>query len=202
MKLVEKADESRGDPTARFALLQEAKKLAVEAGQVELPFEIIDVMASEFRISAAEMKAEVLVQATKSIHSLDDRKALAVAALENMDEAIAADNFETARKLGKQANQMALPLKNRDFIQAIAAKNKEVETAAKLCADAKAATAVLTTDPGDADANSTMGKYLCTFKGDWDRGYRAGAGQQRRAQGPGREGRPRQNRGRCPGRVG
>ena len=64
-KLVEKADESKSDAVARFALLQEAKKLAAEAFQGELAFEVIDALASEYDVRGPEMKAAVLEQAAK-----------------------------------------------------------------------------------------------------------------------------------------
>ena len=137
--LLEKADESKSDATARFALLQVAKKLAADAGQGELAFEIIDVMASEYQIPAAAMKAEIVEQAAKKIRPLQQRKEIAAAALAVMDEAIAEDDFDAARRMGKQAGPMVRASKDRELTLEIVAKNKEVEAAAKACADAKAA---------------------------------------------------------------
>ena len=85
--------------------------MAAEAWQGELAFEIIDVMASEYRIPAAAMKAEIIEQAAKNPRSLPQRKAVAAAALEVLDEAIAADDFDAAREMGKQAMLMARPTK-------------------------------------------------------------------------------------------
>ena len=170
-ELLEKADETKGDAVARFALLQEAKKLAAEAEQGTLAFEVIDVLASEYWIRAAEMKAEIVEQATKRFHSLHDRKVAAEAALEVVNEAIAEEDFETARRIGKQAIQIAPPTKeNRELLRAIQTKNKEMETAAKISADAKQAMVALKKDPGDPAANSIVGRYLCIAKDDWEKG--------------------------------
>ena len=46
-RLLDKAEESKSDPPAQVALLQEARKLAVEAGQVELALDVIDCLAGE-----------------------------------------------------------------------------------------------------------------------------------------------------------
>ena len=65
-------------------------------------------MGSEYKVPAAELKAEVVEQSAKRIRSLPQRKALAEAALEVTHEAVAEDNFETARQMGKQAGAVGL----------------------------------------------------------------------------------------------
>ena len=169
-KLLETANESKSDATARFCILQEAERSAVEASQGGLAFEIIDLMASEYRILAAAMKTEIIEQASKKTRSPQQRKNVAVAALEVLDEAIAEDDFDVARQMGKQAMVMARPLKERELMQEIVSKNKEVEAAAKASADVKAAMETLQRDPSDPDASAVSGKHLCFTKGDWEKG--------------------------------
>jgi hypothetical protein len=170
-KLLQKADDSKSDATARFALLREAKKIAAEAFQGELAFKAIDALAGDYDVRRCEMKAEVLEQAAKKPRlTPDQRTAIANAALEVVDEAIAEDDFETARQVGKQAIQMARLSKDRELAQEILTKNKEVDAAAKAGAEAKVAMAALQGDPDDAAANSILGKYLCLTKGDWEKG--------------------------------
>ena len=100
----------------------------------------------------------------------DQRAAIAEAALQVMDEAIAEDNFDVAKQMGKQAIQLARPTKDKELIQDIGTKNKEVEVAAKEYADIEEAMATLKEKPNDPDANLIVGKYLCRTKGDWDKG--------------------------------
>ena len=169
-RLLDKAEESKSDPPARFALLQEARKLAVEAGQVELALDVIDCLAGEYQVRAAEAKAEVIEQLAKKIHSLPQRKAMVESALEVMNEAIAEDNVDLARQMGKQASQLVWPTKDRVLVQETVAQNKELEAAAKACAEAKAALAALKDNPRDPDANLVLGKHLCFAKDDWEKG--------------------------------
>jgi hypothetical protein len=108
--------------------LQEAKKLAAEASQGELVFEVIDAMASEYDVSGSQLKAEVLEQAAKKARlTPDQRTAIAEAALQVIDDAIAEDNLDTAKRVGKLAIQLARPTKDKDLIQDVLAKNKDVE---------------------------------------------------------------------------
>ena len=161
------ADDSKDDATARFVLLQEAKKVAVEAFLGELAFEVIDTMASEYEVCGSEMKAEVLDQAAKKMRSPQQQKAFAQAALEVMDEAIAEDKIEIAKRV-RAGVPMARQIKDKVLIQDILAKSKEVEAAAKAYAEIEAALAMLREKPNDPDANLTVGKHLCC-KGRWEK---------------------------------
>jgi hypothetical protein len=168
--LIAKAKETQ-DATDRFVLLQEAKNLTVEAFQAELAFEAIDAMAAEYDVSASELKVEVIEKAAKKTRLAPEQKtAIVEAALQVMDEAIREDNFDVAKKLGRQSSQLIRPLKDRDLLQKIAAKNKEVEATAKAYADTEQAMVALKEKPNDPDANLTVGKYLCFTKGDWNKG--------------------------------
>ena len=127
-KLLQKADENKNDMTVRFVVLQEAKRVAAELGQGELAFEAIDVMASEYDVSAAEMKAGVLEQVGKKPRlTPDQRAAIADAALQVIDEAMRDDNFNVATQMGKLALQMAKLAKDKELTQDVVTKNNEVE---------------------------------------------------------------------------
>ena len=166
--MLQKAKDTQ-DATDRFALLQEAKKLAAETFQGDLAFEAVDAMVSEYAISGSGMKAEILEKAVNRLRLTPEQKmAIANAALQVIDEAIAENNFNAAKALGKQASQLVHLSKDKDLLQAIVAKNKEVEAAALAYADADEAMATLKETPTDPDANVTVGKYLCFTKGDWD----------------------------------
>lgn len=170
--LIEKADESRSDATARFMLLREAKNLAVETGHGELAFALIDALASEYRIPAAEMKAEILLQAAKNkkIGSPQERETIVEAALSVADEAIAEENVDLAKKMVKLAILLAPPTRDRELIHACTTKNKELETRAKICADVKTAIGTLKAEASNPVANLVLGKYLCFTKNDWENG--------------------------------
>ena len=57
-----------------------------------------------------------------------------------------------------------------EVVREIVARNKEIEAAAEAFADARKALAALSKTPDDPDANALAGKYLCRFKGEWERG--------------------------------
>ena len=55
-KLIQKADESRDNPTGRFVLLWEAQYVAADGLQVDLAFAAIETMAGEYDVSSLKMK--------------------------------------------------------------------------------------------------------------------------------------------------
>ena len=95
-KLVLTARETQ-DPVDRFALLQSAKDIAADTGQGELAFAAIDALASEFDVSASELKAEVIQKGAAMVHTSDQKRALADAALQVLDEAVREDNLAAAK---------------------------------------------------------------------------------------------------------
>ena len=169
-KLVQKADETNNDPVARFVLLHEATDVATEAGQGELAFQTIDALTSEYTVSGPAMKAEVIDKGVKVALPLPQKEALARAALQVIDDAIAEDNFDVAKQMGRQASQLTRLSKDGGLVQEIAAKIKEVDAAAKAYADVEAAMPTLKETPTDPAANLIVGKYFCFTKNDWNKG--------------------------------
>jgi hypothetical protein len=168
-KLVRTARETQ-DSADRYVMLRTAKTIATDTGQGALAFAAADQMASDFGLSASELKAEVIATAAKLVHGPDQKRALAEAALLVIDDAVREENFEAARSAGKQATQLAQSCKDKDFVQRVAAKNKDIETAAKTYGAVQKAMATLKATPADQDANAIVGNYFCFRKGDWDQG--------------------------------
>ena len=169
-KLLQTADESKSDPARRYTLLQEAARVAADTGQGQLAFAAVDVTTAEFQVVASSLKAQVIEQVVKKVRLPQEQQTVAEAALHLMDESLAEDNFDVAKRMGRQALQMAKLLKDNELAQDIIAKNNEVETEAKAYTHVPEAMAALKLDPQDPEASLTVGRYLCFDKGDWTKG--------------------------------
>ena len=154
-------------------MLQEAKKPAgaAEYWTGELIFDVIHAMTDEYDLNGEEMKVEVIEEVVANERLRYEQKiALAEIALQGVDDAVAGDDFDVAKKAGRLANQLAHLSKNKELIQRVAAKGKQVVAAAKACADVQAAMATLKEKPDDPDANLTVGKDQCFNRGNWEKG--------------------------------
>ena len=170
-KIIQKAKETNKDNAAHFVLLRLCRDIATQTSDYHQAFDVIDLMADEYDLSGPQMKAEVLEQAAKKPRLMSVQKvAIATAALQVIDEAVDEDNFEVATKLGRLARQLVRRTKEKDLLQEIVAKNKQVGTAAKVYADSHEAMATLKDKPDDPEANLVVGKYECFSKGNWDEG--------------------------------
>jgi len=169
-KLLRKGKETRNDPVARFVLFREARDLAMAVGDGPVVFQAIDAMAAEYKISAPEMKEAMLETASKVARLPPQHGAIAEAALGVINAAIADEDFQVVKRLGRLALAHARQARDASLVQQVVAKNKESDDDAKLFLDAKNALAALEKTPDDPAANAIAGKYLCFQKGNWKRG--------------------------------
>ena len=169
-KLLKKAEELSDDPTSKFVLLKIAKDISVQAVDGEQAFQAIDKMAEAFQINSLEMKTAVLTGLAKKARTAADHKSIAEQALSLMDEAVGADNLDTATQLGELALPEARRARDSQLLSQVKAKVIEVSALAKSYEEVKAAMKVLEDKPTDPAANVVVGRYLCFAKGDWDKG--------------------------------
>jgi len=112
----------------------------------------------------------VLAKAARSASVAKQHKAVAEQAASLMEDAIVADDYETAGELGQTALAAAREARDSALIGRIAARSKEVDEVAKARAEVKEALAALDKSPGDPKANLAVGRYYCLIKGDWKKG--------------------------------
>ena len=94
-KLVQKAKDVH-DPVEQFVLWEEAAIAFAETFQGQSAFQAIDTLAEKYNVSASIMKAKVVESAAKKVRTSEQKRAVADAALQVVDEAIQEDNFDVA----------------------------------------------------------------------------------------------------------
>ncbi len=169
--LLEKARDTHDDMAGKFVLLKLSRDISTQGLDGLAAFRAVDVMAETFEIDPVEMKAAVLKYGAVHAKLGQHHKRLMEGALSLVDAAVAEDNYSVAKRLCDFAASEA-PLANEPAARSLAAKRgAEVEEIlAVLYEKAQTATAMLSADPVNPQANAAVGKYLCFAKGDWDRG--------------------------------
>jgi hypothetical protein len=169
-KLLKRGDEARDDPVARYVLLREARDLAARAANLPVADRACDGMVRRFVVSrpAACMPAyQVLSFATNDTTIL---QALCRNALQELEDALAADDFDTATGLHKAAAEAARRAKSQLLLNQAAAGTKEIARNRQEFDRIQPVVAALQKNPQDAAANLALGKYLCFLKGQWEKG--------------------------------
>jgi len=168
-KLLESTNESTDD-TNRYMLLEVAREVAAEAGDVQLAFRAIDATADRYDVDAYKLRGAALSAAAESATLREHRSAIASLSLQLIDQAVEKDDFVAAKYLGGIAGDAARKAREYALAKQILERNKEVEEMAQAYADVQDALATLNSSPVDPDANLAVGKYNCFIKGNWDRG--------------------------------
>jgi serine/threonine protein kinase len=148
------------DPAVRWVLLREARDVAAEAGDLELAFAAVAAAVELFDTKPDALKTAAVAAAKKSATSPEDAGALAETLLGFVDQAWAAEDFEGAAALAKDAEAVARVAKAVSLADRARDLGAEATEARKDRDAAKKAT------PEDA----VVGRYLCLWRGRWEEG--------------------------------
>jgi hypothetical protein len=164
------AQESKDRQDERFVLLREAQRWAADAGQPKLALETADLLCAEFDLDTA---AELL-KVAQALATAAKEDAAIGAVLEEMlpraRQATAAQQFEEAQRILEGLARLTQRPAGRKFAMQLAELRAANADAAKLVRRLDGAREKLKTDPNDAEANQTVGVWLCFVSGNWTAG--------------------------------
>ena len=170
--LLNQASQTQDDPPARFVLMQLATQELIKAEAVAEALAAVDEMAGTFDIQPLGIKVYYLEGWLKASGRVSEElsKTVTQTAMGLAEASAAADDYATAARFVKVAISAAR--KNRDLatIRQINLRRREFETQQTKHATTKEALDVLATDPNNAEANLTAGRWYCFVKDDWKKG--------------------------------
>jgi WD40 repeat protein/predicted Ser/Thr protein kinase len=172
--------DAQADATTRYALWARAREVAVGEQDAPTAMSILTDLAGAYQIEAVPEKtatlrtiAGALVKPwlNKKGQPADDwRQAnhdCAEAALGVVEEALAADLFDSAQEALKLAENIGGRIHNTGQRARATARAMEVEALRQEHKEVEAARTRLRTDPASGQANLTVGKFLAITQGDW-----------------------------------
>ena len=170
--LLNQASQTPNDPTARFTLMQLATQELIKADAVADALAAVDEMARTFDIRPLGIKAYYLDGWLKAAGraSEDTSKAVTQTAMALAEESAAADDYATAGRFVKIATAAARKTRDLATIRQINLRRRDFETMETKYAATKEALDVLATDPNNAEANLTAGRWYCFVKDNWKKG--------------------------------
>jgi tetratricopeptide (TPR) repeat protein len=151
-------------------MLSEAAELAAQAGDWELAQTALDELCLHFRVEPLVIREQMVSAAAAGIKSFDEASLLLVKFSELAAAAEKANDYAMAVKAMQSAaaafkKPVFKPLRD----QALQDGKRFAEYQAAYEA-AVSASEKLIEDPQDSAANLTWGRFLCFYKGDWERG--------------------------------
>src|ERR1041385_168804 len=98
-KLLGKAKDSRGSPAQCYALLIEARDLAVAVPDARLALDAVEETASVFQVDRMELRKSVLSEAARSVRTPDAAKSVADGFLSLLADAAAGEDYDWVKKV-------------------------------------------------------------------------------------------------------
>lgn len=167
-KLLLAGAATKNDPAGRYALFVLARDLAIESGSSETAMAAVEATANTYNVDSLASKVEVLRQLSKSSRLQSKREVLYRATDQTIDEAVAVDRYDIAKQTIELAMEIAKS--NRTLTNLAMARTREIREIEAAHIDATAAKAVLEKSPTDPAANLSVGRFYCSFKGNWENG--------------------------------
>ncbi len=170
-KILAQADITRDDSASKYAMLQEARRLAIDVADAAMLDKVIKSLSTSYEVDAAETWIESLEKAGQKPRLPPVNKSLVEAALGPMDELVASDQFDLATRLQSAVLTVARKARDPALQKDVVDRGKTLSSAKKQWEAAEKTSKALAADPDDATANLAMGKYLCFSKGAWLQGF-------------------------------
>lgn len=157
------------DPIDRYVLLDGARSLAMEAGNVDLVLEVLNAIAAAYFVDADEAEVQAL-ESLAGKAPIDAVGKIAERLMAAGQKAAASGAIDSAEDIAQSAVKAARRGKDRDLqrtsLEALAAIREQKTVVAR----EKSLEDKVRQAPDDIDALTALGIYRCFVKGDWDSG--------------------------------
>jgi len=169
-KLLEEGGKPQQNSAAPYVLFRLARDLAVESGDSDAALRAVEEMAVQYVVDPIAAKADVLEVLAEAATSSIRKRALVEKTLAALEEAMAADDFESADRLAILARATVAGARDGVLSKRVTEAGKEIQEFKAAYEPVRAALEVLRKRPKDPQANETAGRYYCLMKGDWECG--------------------------------
>ena len=169
-KLIEHAEDDRQSSDTVFVALDEARRVAADAGDVTLFRRAGDALTSRFAIDRLQDEPELLAAAAKRARQRSELIAAAEHLLKCSRTLVEREDFKRARAAATSAGKAAARARH-DPLAAFAKRHsadlKRLERSASEVARVR--------KRDSSKSRSTVGEYMCSVLGDWKDGLEVAA---------------------------
>ncbi|NQT13046.1 MAG: formylglycine-generating enzyme family protein [Planctomycetes bacterium] len=168
--MIEAAGKLQDGTPGQYVLLKIAADIAASTGDAPTALQAVEKLVERFDVAGPKLAAKTLAKAADNAVSTSQCKEVGEAALEVVDAAAQANEYEVASELCDLARSSARKTRQFALAKELGAKLDELKQRQTAYQEHQAASAVLAANPTEPAANLAAGRYECFVKGDWDRG--------------------------------
>lgn len=169
-----------GRPAEKFAMMQLAKNLFVDASDCTGAMVAFDSIESRFEVDLFKERVSALTKLIPTTHRPSGQVAAADRAEALIAKAIQRDDYDAALDLAASGKKLASEFRNISMTKKFEMHSDNAILLQKAQPMVQAARERLETEPGNVKAIEYLGRFLCFGKADWD----AGLPFLRRAENP------------------
>jgi hypothetical protein len=169
-KMLAEGRETKDDAAGRYMLFSIASDIAVGLADATLAVSAIDEIDRFYNADVPAMKADVFAAIAKSAVSTTQNLGLAEAALSAVEGAVAAGDFDNARRMIQTGQAAARKAKNPDLAKRLTARAKMFDEEKNEFLRISQSLEKLKSTPADPAANRIVGKHRCFRQNDWRAG--------------------------------
>lgn len=169
-KTMLKEGNSETDPPRQYMLYEEARELAIAAGDPDLTIQAGEAIGLAFEVDAWPMHVSALNQLAKGARTPQTRENVLGILTPLCDSAIAEDRYDVADSLLDLAIDLASQLRDPVRREQLSRRREEVKSVASAFEAIKQPLEILQQNPDDPQANEAVGRFYCFVKHEWKKG--------------------------------
>ena len=169
-KLIEAAGGGADDAATRYVLLQEAREIACQCGDVDMALRAADRIAAAFEVTRGAARADALSELSKHVSRPSAAALVAGRAMELMDAAAIDDEWDLINRAAAVAESCAAKSRAPGLPAKVDARLRELRSARTQYDRLRPAFTALKSDPDAPSPNLEVGEYYCLQEDRWDKG--------------------------------
>ena len=169
-RLIEASEQTHKDSDAKYVFLAEARDLSAGVGDVPTAFDAIEHLSQAFPIVKLHERTALMTAAAPAFGSQQAQLAGTSICMDLADQCAVEGDFDSAGTMLSLASQLARQARSKPYATWVDARIASLKPLTSAYEIAKPAQVRLSAAPGDADANTVMGKFAAFIKGDFDAG--------------------------------
>ena len=155
-------------PDQFYAALDEARRVAIDAGDLKMANEAINALESNFRVDGLRLRGAAYMELAQHIRA-DERAAFVESVLQVAQQGQQQGRLRGASQLADLAWQHAASLRDKGVRRRVRERMSAIQTQQAAAEQLEEAKSRLAKDPSDSEANFFVGKSECEA-GDWKSG--------------------------------
>ena len=154
----------------RYAMLDVARKTAIDASDLRTSLDALEQMTDEFQLESLTLKSETLRELSKSRILPPERSLLVNEILKVADELVEEENFQNGISLLTLAQTQSRTMRDFTTLKQITLRLNDVEAIETKVKQLEPAFEKLKSTPEDPIANLAVGEFYCFFLGQFPKG--------------------------------